>query len=141
MNGILDVSLGEDGDRGREIEYSNLGVEPSGLVEVLRLKEAIVDHPIVGKELGHVVSDRVGHDDDDTRASWHLLADLDGSDHGGSTGASTEQALLADEATGHGEGRSVLALDPLVDESAIQDVGDEIVADSLDHVRSNWSLI
>ena len=45
-----------------------------------------------------------------------------------------EQALLTDELARDAEGVAVVRLDPAVDQLAVEDVGDEVVADALDLV-------
>ncbi|MEZ4340088.1 MAG: hypothetical protein R3B82_25995 [Sandaracinaceae bacterium] len=46
--------------------------------------------------------------------------------------AATEQALLPDQLPRDAERVAVVALDPPVDEPAVEHVGDEVVADALD---------
>jgi hypothetical protein len=103
------------------------------------LKEAVLTHPGVLHELGHVVADRVGQESDDPGAGGEVADDLHRRMDGGATGATAEEAFLADELASGTEGVAVVALDPAVDEGAVEDVGDEVVADALDLVAADFT--
>ncbi len=55
---------------------------------------------------------------------------LDGSPHGSTAGATTQQALLTDHATRHQQRVTIVGLDPGRHHAAVQNLGDEVVPDA-----------
>lgn len=128
-----------NGDGGLEVEASNGGSAPLEVLGLLLgdhglVGEAVLLHPSVIQELGHVVTDRVGQEDNAALAWSQLLSSLDSGGHSSSGRASAKNTLLADHTAGHDERSLVLALDPLVNQVALQSLGDEVVTDTLDLV-------
>ena len=100
----------------------------------VRLQEAVLAHPRVIEELGHVVADRVGQHHHHPLAGLHRLAHLERGPHRRAARAAHQEALLPDQLARDPEGVAVVGLDPLVDQAAVEHVGDEVVADALDLV-------
>src|SRR4029079_5505079 len=98
------------------------------------LDEALLAHPAIVDELGHVVADRVGQDDDHALARGQVAADLERARHRGPRRAAAQEALLADQLARDHERVAIVGLDPAVDQAAVEHVGDEVVADALDLV-------
>lgn len=138
-NGLTAARGVGDGNGGLEVEASNGGSAPLEVLGLLLgdhglVSEAVLLHPSVVQELGHVVTDRVGQEDNAALARSQFLGGLDSSSHSSSRRTSAKNTLLADHTAGHDERRLVLALDPLVNQVALQSLGDEVVADTLDLV-------
>lgn len=115
-----------------------LGLVRRGLrLEAVDLGQKVVrGQPVVVGELGEVAADAVGQHDDDGVALAEAQV-LDGADHGrhrGAGAAADQQALLGDQPARELERLAVLGLVPLVDDLAVEHIGDEVVADALDLV-------
>ena len=54
--------------------------------------EAVLVHPLVVEELGHIVTDRVGEKDNTALAFLELLGSLHRRPHGSAAGATTQEA-------------------------------------------------
>ena len=84
---------------------------------------------------------RIGEEDDDifaldvVRLALFRLEEGEGGGDGTPTAPAAEDPLGSDEATGGGEGRHVLALDPVVDERSVEDFRDLI------NVPTSWSVL
>lgn len=128
-----------NGDGGLEVKASNGGSAPLKVLGLLLsdhglVGEAVLLHPSVVQELGHVVTNRIGQEDNAALARSQLLGCFDSSSHSSSGRTSAKNTLLADHTAGHDKRSLVLALDPLVNQVALQSLGDEVVADTLDLV-------
>ena len=102
--------------------------------------KVVLLEPLDAEELGHVVPDRVGEDHDAPLARAQLLGDLEGGPHGGARGATTEEALLANQPAGDLKGVLVVGLDPPVNEGALKHIGDEVVANALHLVGGDGAV-
>ena len=82
------------------------------------LGEAVLAHPLVVDELGHVVADRVGQDRRRCACPGPCACATCSAAHtAGAAAAAAQQALLADQPARHQERLAVLGLDPLVDQA------------------------
>jgi len=104
--------------------------------------EVIVLHPLLREELGHVVTNGVRKDDDNTLTlgDIKLLNSADSSRHGGARRTTAQETLRADKATSHDEGLLILSLDPLIDERTVKNIRDEIITNTLNLVRAALSV-
>lgn len=127
------------GDNGLEMQIGN----GSALVLLLSLGllgeggivyEAVVLHPVVINELGDVRSHRVREDDNHSVVLGEVLGDLKSGSQSRARRSTHKQTLLLDESSRQQEGLSVLGLDPRVDHVSVQNVGHEVVTDTLDLV-------
>eukprot|EP00760_Papus_ankaliazontas_P014959 PhM_4_TR161/c0_g1_i1/m.13822 len=100
--------------------------------------ELVVPHPLVVDELRHVVADPVGEDHDNALALGEPRRGLLDTSERGAAAAAAEEALVAVKHASELEGLLVLTLDPLVDERAVEHVGDEVITDALDVVRAHF---
>jgi len=128
-----------DSDGSLEVKASNGGTAPLEVLGLLLrghglVSESVGLHPAVVQELGHVVTDRVGQQDNATLARSELLGGPNGSGDSGTGGSSAKNTLLADQTASHDEGLLVLALDPAVNQGAVQSLGDEVITDTLNLV-------
>mmetsp|Transcript_28925 Transcript_28925/g.54158 ORF Transcript_28925/g.54158 Transcript_28925/m.54158 type:complete len:240 (-) Transcript_28925:365-1084(-) len=92
--------------------------------------------------LGHVVSHGVGQEHHDALL-WSeilLLAELHGGPHRRPCGPPREKAFLTDEAPCHDERFLILRLYPLVHQGSVEHPGDEVVADTLHLVASDFPV-
>lgn len=113
--------------------FSDTGVLVDG--EFIEWVESLLDHPLIRDELGEIVSDIIGENNDDILSlQIVLLAELDGGRENSSGGSSAEHTLTSDDSSGHGESHMVINLDPVVNNGSVEDSGNEIVADSLHQI-------
>lgn len=154
LDGFAARRGGGDGGDGLEAEGGN-GCAVEGVVFVVlaegqaagdiggfgslrgSLREQVVGgQPVVVNKLAEVAADAVGKDDNNNvvLAQTELLDGLDGGVHGATGGATAENALLRNQPPGVLEGCAVVGLVPLVDDLLLEDVGDEVVSDTLDLV-------
>mmetsp|Transcript_37917 Transcript_37917/g.118859 ORF Transcript_37917/g.118859 Transcript_37917/m.118859 type:complete len:480 (-) Transcript_37917:314-1753(-) len=135
VNGVGALHRRQDRERRLQVEFGHAAARPPGHArgpaDDLVVHEAVLEHPRVAEELGHVVAHRVRQDGHDALVRGQRLGELDCGGDGGAAAAAAEQALLADEAARHDEALVVVRLDPLVHDLAVQHLGDEVVAGAL----------
>lgn len=125
---------------GGEVEFSSLlAVELAFLVNVdVGRKETLIDHPVVAQELVDVVSDGVRQYNNNSVVLVQVVLQSvvnDGADS--RSGRTTDQeTFFSDESSGHGEGFFIVSLDPFINVLTNAGVGDEIVTDTFNVVRS-----
>ena len=100
------------------------------------MMEAEAGHPVVVEDLGEVATTGVGREDDDEVVGAALVGDLQGRGDGGATRATDEQTLFLADPAGHGEGVGVGDRDDAVDEIGVVGGRPEVLADTLDQVRT-----
>lgn len=107
-NGLTAARGVGDGDGGLKVEASNGGSAPLEVLGLLLddhglVSETVLLHPSIVQELGHVVTDRIGQEDNATLARSQLLGSLDSSSHSSSRRTSAKNTLLADHTACHDE--------------------------------------
>ncbi|MNK90146.1 hypothetical protein D3C87_1101880 [compost metagenome] len=92
-------------------------------------------HPLVVEDLGDVGLAGAGQKDHDDGIGRKGAGHAQGGDHGVAGRAADEEAFLAGEAAGHGEGVAIADALPAVDQAKVDGVGDVVHADAFDLVR------